>query len=114
LGWLLLSWLAFALGFIVGGLSERSDTFERIWQVINYLLFPISGAVYMVDWLAKPLQELVLWMPMVHGVEMVRHGFWGEAVTTHEDPGFFIICNLVLSLIGLALVRGSEQRVELE
>ncbi|PAT36684.1 ABC transporter permease [Vandammella animalimorsus] len=114
LGWLLLGWLAFALGFIVGGLCERSDTFERIWQVINYLLFPISGAVYMVDWLAKPLQELVLWIPMVHGVEMVRHGFWGEAVTTHEDPAFFIVSNLALSLIGLALVRGSERRVELE
>lgn len=113
-GWLLLSWLALALGFIVGALSERSDTFERIWQVINYLLFPVSGAVYMVDWLPRPLQEIVLWMPMVHGVEMVRHGFWGGMVKTYEDPAYFAACNLVLTLIGLALVRISEKKVELE
>lgn len=113
-GWLLLCWLAFALGFIVGALSERSDNFERIWQVVNYLLFPISGAVYMVDWLPRQLQEIVLWLPMVHGVEMVRHGFWGDLARTYENPAYFAICNLVLTLIGLALVRISERKVELE
>lgn len=113
-GWILLSWLALALGLIVGALSERSDTFERIWQVVNYLIFPVSGAIYMVDWLPSKLQELVLWMPMVHGVEMVRHGFWGDTVRTYEDPMYFVTCNLVLTLLGLLLVRLSERKVELE
>jgi len=113
-GWILLSWLALALGLIVGALSERSDTFERIWQVVNYLIFPVSGAIYMVDWLPSKLQELVLWMPMVHGVEMVRHGFWGDTVRTYEDPMYFVTCNLVLTLFGLLLVRLSERKVELE
>jgi capsular polysaccharide transport system permease protein len=114
LGWLLLGWLALALGFIVGALSERSDTFERIWQVANYLLFPISGAVYMVDWLPRFLQEVVLLLPMVHGVEMIRHGYWGGLLPTHENPAYLAACNLVLTLIGLALVRASENKVELE
>jgi capsular polysaccharide transport system permease protein len=113
-GWCLLSWLAMALGFIVGALSERSDTFERVWQVVNYLLFPLSGAIYMVDWLPKQLQEIVLWLPMVHGVEMVRHGFWGNSVRTYEEPAYFIACNLLLTLLGMILVRSSERRVELE
>lgn len=113
-GWLLLSWLALAMGLIVGALSEQSETFERVWQVINYLMFPISGAVYMVNWLPQKLQEIVLWMPMVHGVEMVRHGFWGDTVKTFEDPAYFAMCNLLLTLIGLALVRISERKVELE
>jgi capsular polysaccharide transport system permease protein len=111
-GWLLLSWLALALGFIVGSLSERSETFERVWHVINYLMFPVSGAVYMVDWLPQKLQELVLWLPMVHGVEMVRHGYFGEVVKTHENPAYFVVFNLLLTLIGLALVRSSERRVQ--
>ncbi|WP_255221010.1 ABC transporter permease [Herbaspirillum rubrisubalbicans] len=114
LGWLLLGWLALALGFIVGALSERSDTFERIWQVANYLLFPISGAVYMVDWLPRFLQEVVLLLPMVHGVEMIRHGYWGGLLPTHENPAYLVACNLVLTLMGLALVRASENKVELE
>jgi capsular polysaccharide transport system permease protein len=111
-GWLLLSWFALALGFIVGSISERSETFERAWHVINYLMFPVSGAIYMVDWLPQRLQELVLWLPMVHGVEMVRHGYFGEVVKTYEDPAYFAIANLLLTLGGLALVRSSERRVQ--
>lgn len=113
-GWLLLCWLAFALGLIVGSLSEFSPTFERVWGVVNYIMFPISGAVFMVDWLPKRLQDAVLWMPMVHGAEMVRHGFFGEIVRTYEDPFYFISVNLILTLFGLVLVRGAEMRVEPE
>jgi capsular polysaccharide transport system permease protein len=50
-GWLLLCWFALALGFIIGAISERSEVFERIWHVAIYLMFPLSGAVFMVHWL---------------------------------------------------------------
>jgi len=112
--WLLLAWLAMGLGFVVGALSERSDTFERMWHVAQYLLFPLSGAVYMVDWLPHNLQAFVLWMPMVHGAEMIRHGFFGNVVVTHENPAYFAFVNLLLTLIGLALVRDLGKRVQPE
>lgn len=111
-GWGLLCWFSFALSFIVGALSERSEAIERIWHVITYMLFPLSGAIFMVDWLPRPAQEAVLWLPMVNGVEMVRHGFFGSVVTTHEDPGYFATANLVLTLIGLILVRDCGRRVQ--
>lgn len=114
IGWLLLSWFALALGFIVGSVSERSETFERVWHVITYLMFPLSGAVYMVDWLPRPAQEAIVWLPMVHGVEMIRHGFFGSVVHTHEDPYYFALANLALTLIGLALTRESGRRVQPE
>jgi len=110
-GWLLLCWFAFALGFIVGACSERWETFERMWHVVNYLMFPLSGAVYMVDWLPSLAQEAILWLPMVNGVEMVRHGYLGNMVHTHENPSYFAIANLFLTLIGVALVRESGRRI---
>jgi capsular polysaccharide transport system permease protein len=113
-GWLLLCWFAVALGFIVGPVSERSETFERVWHVITYLMFPLSGAVFMVHWLPRAAQEAVLWLPMVHGVEMIRHGYFGNLVPTHENPAYFVVVNLILTLIGLALVRESGRRVQPE
>jgi capsular polysaccharide transport system permease protein len=113
-GWLLLAWFAIALGFIVGALSERSETFERVWHVAMYLLFPLSGAVFMVGWLPKAAQNVLLWFPMVHGTEMIRHGYFGSTVITFENPLYFTIVNLVLTLIGLALVRETGRRVEPE
>lgn len=113
-GWFLLSWFAIALGFIVGAISERSETFERLWHVITYLMFPLSGAVFMVDWLPAAAQKAVLWLPMVHGTEMIRHGYFGNLVPTYEDPLYFAATNLVLTLIGLALVRDAGKRVQPE
>lgn len=113
-GWFLLCWFALALGFCVGAISERSEAFERIWHVITYLIFPLSGAVFMVHWLPKAAQEAVTYFPMVHGVEMIRHGYFGTLVPTHENPFYFATIDLVLTLLGLALVHESGKRVQPE
>jgi len=112
--WGLLAWFAIALGFIIGAVSERSEMFERIWHTITYLLFPLSGAVFLVDWLPKAGQEVVLWLPMVHGVEMLRHGYFGNAIHTYENPAYLMLVNMILLLIGLALTRETSRRVEPE
>ncbi len=113
-GWLLLAWFSLSLGLIVGALSERSEAFERTWHIATYLLFPLSGAVFMVHWLPKAAQDAVLALPMVHGVEMIRSGYFGQVVPTYESPAYVATVNLVLMLIGLALVREAGRRVQPE
>lgn len=113
-GWLLLCWFAVAMGMIVGAVTEHSETFDRVWHVLTYLLFPLSGAVYMVHWLPKAVQETVLALPMVHGVEMIRHGYFGQLVPTYEDPAYFALVNLVLTLVGLFMARQAGLRVKPE
>ncbi len=113
-GWTLLAWFAIALSLIVGAASERSEMIERVWHIITYLMFPLSGAAFLVDWLPKTAQSLILWVPMVHGTEMIRHGFFGAAIRTYENPAYLILANTTMSLIGLALVRETGRRVEPE
>ena len=114
IGWFLLSWFAFALGLVIGSISERSELIERTWHIITYLLFPLSGAVFMVDWLPKAAQNFILYIPMVHGTEMIRHGYFGSAVKTYEDPIYFMLFNLVLTFFGLAFLKETGRRVEPE
>lgn len=109
-GWLLLAWFSLALALIVGTLSEISETFERTWPVLVYISFPLSGAVFMVHWLPKAAQDAVLWLPMVHGVEMIRHGYFGDVVPTYESPTYFATVNLVMTLIGFWMVREISNR----
>lgn len=113
-GWIMLAWFSLGLGFFVGVISERSETFERVWHIATYLLFPLSGAAFMVDWLPAAAQKIVLYFPMVHGVEMIRHGFFGEVIKTHEDPAYMACVNIVILFIGLALVRDASRKVQPE
>jgi len=110
-GWLMLAWFGAALGLILGALTSFSEIAERLWHPTAYILFPLSGAVFMVEWLSKDFQEFVLWLPMVHGVELLREGYFGSVVRTHYDlPHMAAIC-MGMTVAGLGLVRAAGRRV---
>jgi capsular polysaccharide transport system permease protein len=114
ISWILLAWFSMALSLIVGGASERSEMVDRVWHVITYLMFPLSGAGFMVSWMPAAAQKYVLWVPMVHCTEMLRHGYFGDAIRTYENPSYVIAVNLIMTLIGLALVKEVGRKVEPE
>src|SRR5512135_2319145 len=111
-GWLLLSWYTLALGLIVGAISEFSEAFERIYHVSMYLYLPLSGAFFLVDWLPSRAQKYALWIPTVHATEMFRSGYYGGAVHTHYSTSYLALANVLLMLVGLALVAYAGRRVE--
>ena len=111
IAWMLLSWFAVGLGLIVGVISEVSDVFDRLWHAITYLLFPLSGAGFLVDWFPEQIQRVLLLLPMVHGTEMLRHGYYGSLITTYESPSYLIVWNLALTLIGLLWINKLSGKV---
>ena len=111
-GWLMLAWFGAALAIVVGAATAYSELVDRVWHPTAYLLFPLSGAAFMVDWLPPALQQTVLLLPMVHGVEMVREGYFGNVVPTHYDVAYMASVNLVLTLVGLFILRDAANRVE--
>lgn len=111
-GWFLLCWFAIALGLIVGSLTEISEVIDRLWHTLTYLLFPLSGSAFFVYWLPTAYQKYVLWLPMVHASEMIRHGYYGDLYPTFENPVYFFCANLTMSLIGLLLLRYVSNKVE--
>lgn len=111
-GWLMLAWFGASLGLLIGAATSFSELASRLWKPVAYILFPLSGAAYMVDWLTPSAQKFALLLPMVHGVEMVRDGFFGNVVTTHYDAVYVAKVNMALLLIGLALLRNASRRLE--
>jgi len=111
--WIMLAWFGTSLALLIGAATAFSEIVERLWQPAAYLLFPLSGAAFMVDWMPQNLQKYILLLPMVHGVEYLRQGFFGNVVRTHYDMGYMAVCCLVLSLAGLYLQREAFRRVEI-
>jgi capsular polysaccharide transport system permease protein len=111
-GWVMLAWFGASLAVLIGAGTAFSDVVERLWPPVAYLLFPLSGAGFMVDWMPQKLQKFVLLLPMVHGTEILREGWFGGIVPAHYDIKYMAICCLVLSLAGLYVQREASLRVE--
>ncbi|MGB9604808.1 MAG: ABC transporter permease [Bryobacteraceae bacterium] len=112
LAWFLLAWFSLDMAMIIGPLSVLSESVDRVWHVASYLFLPLSGAFFMVDWLPKYAQELVLWIPTVNCTELLREGLFGSQARAHYDLGYVVLVNLLLMLPGLLLVRYIGSRVE--
>ncbi|QEY25650.1 ABC transporter permease [Neisseria zalophi] len=112
LAWLLMALFAFGLGLIICSIAFKFDAFGKIWSTLSFILLPLSGAFFFVSSLPIQAQKYVLWIPMIHGTEMFRHGYFGSSVITMENPWYLLLCDLVLLFVGLAMVAGFSKGVE--
>ncbi|WP_237073393.1 ABC transporter permease [Prosthecochloris sp. GSB1] len=107
------AWFGMVLAFVVGSLAQRSELVNRLWSPFSFFLFISSGVFFFVDWLPVFVREYILWLPMVHGTELVRDGYFGRLFQAHYDMYYLLFCCMLLSFLGLAMVRQSAKSVEL-
>lgn len=104
-GWSMLALFGMSLAFFLGALSEQYEMVEKLWHPASYLLFPLSGAAFLVDSLPEPAQNFVLTLPMVHGVEMIREGYFGDRIHAVYDVGYMTFAIMLLMFMGLVQIR---------
>ena len=104
-GWLLLGWFGAGLGLVIGALSERFQVVQNLWPPVSYILMPFSGVAFVADALPHRMREIALWLPMLNAVEFLREGWFGSQIKAHYDIAYVVVFNLVLTAIGLSLVR---------
>ena len=109
-GWLLLAWFGGAFALLVGVWAEKSHAVEKIWHPLSYIMFPLAGAAFLVEALPPAAQEFVLYIPMVHCVEMLRDGYFGSQFKAQYDVAYVVLCNTFITLFGLAQVRDITRR----
>lgn len=112
-GLVLMSWFGASLALVLGSLAERSEIVGRLWSPFSFFLFISSGVFFLVEWLPPLAQQYILWLPMVHGIELVRDGYFGRYFDAHYDAAYLVFWCMMLSLAGLALIRQAGRRVEL-
>jgi capsular polysaccharide transport system permease protein len=110
-GWCAMGLLAMGVAAAISVLTEFYETAERFIQPIQYLLLPISGFLFMVDWLPDSAQRLAWWMPMIHCFEMIRNGFFGDAVQTHYNVAYPLIIGLILLSIFLPMMDKARDHI---
>ena len=110
-GWLMTAWFGFSLALFLGSLSQESELVEKLWHPAAYLLFPLSGAAFLVDTLPPVAQHYLLYLPMVHGTEYIREGYFGSRIRAHYDLGYIAFFNALLLFAALAKLRKISREV---
>ena len=112
MAWILMALFALGLGLVICSIAFKFEAFGKLWSTLSFIMLPLSGAFFFVASLPHQAQEYLLWIPMVHGTEMFRQGYFGSSVLTLENPWFLLLGDLVLLFVGLALVAKFSKGVE--
>ena len=111
--WLYTAWFFTGVGLLQCVWTETWEPAEKFIMPSQYLMLPISGCFFMVDWMPGYAQKLLLLNPMVHCFEMFRAGFFGPGVTTHYDVGYLTLWSLALTLLGAGAVYRVRDRIQI-
>ena len=113
-GWFIYCLFTFSLCLVLAPLSEMAEVLEKFMPVTTYIMIPFSGTFYMTSWLTPEAQQAVLYSPFVHGMELMRHGIFGDRVNAIWDVSIPIGASMVLMIIGLALCRRVRRELVVE
>ncbi len=111
LGWTSMAALSLGVAMIFAVLTEYFEAAERFIQPIQYIILPLSGAFFMVDWLPTQAQAYAAYMPTVHCYEMFRAGFLGDHIKTFYTPWYPWAVGLVLLFVGLWKLEDVRDRL---
>ena len=103
-GWCLMGFLAVGVGAGMAVVTEQYEAAERFVLPLQYLIMPISGFMYMADWLPGYARNIALYIPMLHCFEITRRGFFGDAIPTHYTASYPILFASVFLAIFLPRV----------
>lgn len=105
LGWAIYVFCVFSICTIIAPLSEVSEVIEKLVPVSIYISIPFSGVFNLASWLPPNMREILMWSPLVSGMELMRYGLFGPLVTPYYDLTKALSVPVVFLLVGLILCR---------
>jgi len=111
---ILMTMLGFGLGSISAVVSHYFASWRNIEGMLTRPLFFLSGILFVPDNLPPKIMDYLAWNPMLHGVEMMRLGYYADYRSTVLDVTYLVFWALVLILIGLAAERAMRVRSAFE
>ncbi len=113
-GWLTMAWVGSGFALMLAGLAMKFEPMERLIQVITYILVPASGAFMMVAWVPASYRDTFLLLPFAHGIELIRHGIFGEFVATYYDIPYALFVGAIMNIIGLLLIASGRGEMDVD
>lgn len=112
-GIVLLTWLSFALSMAVCAATYHSKAVAKFIHPLLYIVMPISGCFFLLEWIPQPFRSWLAWVPLVQIFEMIHEGQLEAVQSLYWDPVYIVGWCLALTLIGLLSLRIVRRHVHL-
>jgi capsular polysaccharide transport system permease protein len=113
LGWALMWWFCLAQSLLITAGTHDRRTLGRFVHPYTYFMTGLSGAFYMMKWLPSGVREWAAWLPSTTIFETVRYGWFESAKDDYCYYGYVSAFCLILTWIGLVLLRRTRGRIHL-
>jgi len=111
---LAVAWLAlfgFSIGLLTAVIGTFYETFTKIVSIIMTPLLFVSALMYTVDSLPPVLQEIILYNPLVHFIEMI-HGYYFHTLDTkYVDYEYMFYWTFIPLYLGLYFYIRAEKKL---
>jgi capsular polysaccharide transport system permease protein len=102
---LMLALLGFGLGMTAGVLAQIIKSFDIVFRLCIMPLYLTSGVFFSVERLASPMRDILLYNPILHGVEWYRSAFVEGYGRFSLDIPYLVMWTSVLVIVGFASER---------
>lgn len=106
-------WLSFGVSMIITGGTYHNRLLERLVHPFAYFQIPFSAAFFQVKDVPEPFRSYLLFSPLPHAFELVRHGAFREANTDYIDAPYIIAWCFALTFLGLIALKSLKLRIKL-
>jgi len=113
IGIMLMFWFSFAVSLLICAWTHDNRLVARFVHPITYVLMPLSGAFYQLEWIPEPYRTWLTWFPLTTIFELLRYGQFRAARDTYVDIPYIVGWCLLLTYAGLVSIRATRRHIHL-
>lgn len=107
--WVTFFLFSFGVALILMVIGFYSDEISKVVSILITMLYFASGIMYPLNIIPEPYYSYVLYIPIVHNIELMRHAVEPNYPNYHIDFGYFLEWMFAVLFIGLLMYKASEK-----
>lgn len=98
------------VGLTNAAINRHFVSWGNLYRILTAPMIFISGIFYSVSALPTEAQNILVWNPLLHGIEIVRAGYYSNYRADVVDANYLFTVGFSLLIIGLFLERFYPKR----
>ena len=108
-------WLfALGMGLINMVVAHFLHAWEQVVTSAIQLMYFASGIYYSASMMPAWVRDILIWNPVLQGIEWFRSGFYANYHPHWLDPSYLLVCASVALVLGFALERAVRPRLAVQ